>query len=115
MAEKVTVQIVDDLDGSEAAETIVFGWDGRQLVIDLNTKNADKFRKAVEPYVKASRPNQAPQAAAKAAGRSRSARKAAGRADTSDIRAWARENGISVPDRGRLRPDVVASYDEAHA
>ena len=35
-------------------------------------------------------------------------------ASTSVIRAWATGNGYQVADRGRLRPDVVAAYTEAH-
>jgi len=30
-----------------------------------------------------------------------------------EVRAWAREQGMAVPDRGRLRPDVWAAYHEA--
>ena len=29
---------------------------------------------------------------------------------TAEVRAWAREHGIPVPDRGRLRPEVWAAY-----
>jgi hypothetical protein len=60
MAEKVTVELVDDLDGSVADETIRFTWDNRPLVIDLTKKNADKLRKAIDPFVAAARPDEAP-------------------------------------------------------
>jgi len=39
---------------------------------------------------------------------------AAPEASTAEVRAWAREHGIEVPDRGRLRPEVWQSWIEAH-
>jgi ERCC4 domain len=33
---------------------------------------------------------------------------------TKEVRAWARANGISVPDRGNLRPDVWTAWRTAH-
>ncbi|MEV7230797.1 histone-like nucleoid-structuring protein Lsr2 [Polymorphospora sp. NPDC051019] len=33
---------------------------------------------------------------------------------TRQIRAWARLNGINVPDRGRLRPEVIQAWHDAH-
>lgn len=40
---------------------------------------------------------------------------AVGEPDTAEVRAWARERGLSVPDRGRLRPEVWQAWREAHA
>lgn len=31
-----------------------------------------------------------------------------------DVRNWARLNGIEVSDRGRLRPEVIAAWHDAH-
>lgn len=53
VAQKVVVTLFDDIDGSEAAETIAFGLDGKSYEIDLNQANAKKLRKALEPYVEA--------------------------------------------------------------
>jgi hypothetical protein len=33
---------------------------------------------------------------------------------TADVRAWARENGITIADRGRLPRDVLDAYAAAH-
>ena len=33
---------------------------------------------------------------------------------TSEVRAWAREVGITVPDRGLLRPEVWQAWQDAH-
>lgn len=118
MAERVTVELVDDLDGSVADETVHFTWEGKSLVVDLNKKNADKLRKALEPFVAAARPDGTVQAAAprrRAASSSSSGKRpdSSAGAATSVIRAWARENGIEVPDRGRLKPDVVQAWEAA--
>ena len=51
MAQKVNIVLVDDLDGSEAAETVSFGLDGTSYEIDLNDKNARGLRDALASYV----------------------------------------------------------------
>jgi len=33
---------------------------------------------------------------------------------TAEIRAWAREHGHPVPDRGRLRPEIIDAWHTAH-
>ncbi len=118
MAERVTVELVDDLDGSVADETIHFTWEGKALVIDVNKKNGDKLRKAMEPFATAARPDETvPTAASRrrtATGKSPGKRSRSGSgAATSTIRAWARENNIDVPDRGRLKPDVLQAWEAA--
>ena len=45
MAQQVFVSITDDLDGSEADETITFALDGTSYEIDLNEKNAAAIKK----------------------------------------------------------------------
>jgi hypothetical protein len=55
MAQKVQVLLLDDLTGGDADETITFGLDGKTFEIDLNTKNAEKLRKFLKPYVEAGR------------------------------------------------------------
>jgi len=51
MAKNVVVQIVDDIDGGEAAESINFALDGKSYEIDLNAKNAAALRKAFAPFI----------------------------------------------------------------
>ncbi len=117
MAERVTVELVDDLDGSVADKTVHFTWEGKALVIDLNKKNADKLRKAVEAFVAAARPAETVPVPARRrtpSGSSSPKRQHAGAgAAPSVIRAWAKENSIAVPDRGRLKPDVVQAWEAA--
>lgn len=118
MAQKVTIQLVDDLDGSsEADETVVFGLDGTQYEIDLTDKNAAKLRKSLEAFVAAARRT----GGAKARSGSRNGSKAASSGSSSgsgpkpaDVRAWAKENGHDVPERGRIPAEVTEAYAAAN-
>jgi hypothetical protein len=67
MAQTTVVYLSDDLDGSEAEETVKFGLDGKFYEVDLNKKNAAALRKALKPYVDAGR--SAGRQAARAGGR----------------------------------------------
>ncbi|MFJ2006711.1 histone-like nucleoid-structuring protein Lsr2 [Streptomyces chartreusis] len=110
MAQQTIIQLLDDLDGSEASETIVFGLDGKTYEIDLNDKNATKLRKALEPYVdKGRKLNQT------RGGKRAGAGRIAGDSDTAQIRAWAKENGYEVNDRGRVPADIKEAYAKAKA
>ena len=51
MAQKVNVILVDDIDGSDAAETVSFGLDGTQYEIDLNSGHAQELREQLDLYV----------------------------------------------------------------
>lgn len=105
MAQRVTVILEDDLDGSKATETIQFGLDGVAYEIDLNTENASHLREALAPWVGAAR---------RMSGRKNPARTSTRRSDLNEIRAWARENGHEVSDRGRVAQTIVRAYDAAH-
>ena len=108
MAQKVNIVLVDDIDQSDADETVTFGLDGKEYAIDLNTKHARSLRDALAPYVAHGRP---------VSGRSsrRSASKAAASGTApSEIRAWARTNGFDVPERGRVAAEVREAYAAAH-
>jgi hypothetical protein len=109
MAQKVNIVLVDDLDGSEATETVTFGLDGTTYEIDLNDKNAAKLRDALAGYVGHGR---------KVGNGPRRGRKASAAANdgasAKEIRDWARSNGHDVPDRGRVSAEVRAAYAKAH-
>ena len=107
MARNVQVVVSDDLDGSDGAETVSFGFDGFTYEIDLGEKNRAKFEKAFEPYVQAGR----------RISRSRgtgSARTTGPRIDRAAIRVWANENGLNVSERGRISAEVMQKYEAAH-
>ena len=106
MAQRVNVVLVDDLVGSEAAETVSFGLDGVDYEIDLSDAHAAELRSALSTYVSAGR---------KVGGRRRRGQRVAnGGASASDIRKWARDNGWDVPERGRVSAEVREAYAAAH-
>lgn len=114
MAQKVSVQLVDDLDGSEAAETVTFGIDGVNYEIDLSNDNAERLRNSLSPYVGGAR--KVGGARARRGGRSTGrAASSASSVDTNSVREWARANGYQVADRGRIRADVIAAYQSANS
>lgn len=106
MAQKVNIVLIDDIDGSEADETITFSLDGARYVIDLNAKHAQKLRDALAPFIGHAR--------RESGSRGRRSTRSGGASTASLIRAWARENGYDVPDRGRVSADIKAAYDAAH-
>jgi hypothetical protein len=106
MAQRVTVTLEDDLDGGPAEETVRFGVGGAEYEIDLSTTNAAAFRKRLAPFIRHARK----------AGRAmvhRPARTAASRQRSGDIRAWAKDQGIAVSERGRIPASVVEQYQAA--
>ena len=108
MAQKIHIVLEDDLDGSEATETVTFGLDGTSYEIDLNDKNAAKLRDALAGYIGHGRKvGSAPR-------RGRKAAASAGGTSAKEIRDWARSNGYDVPDRGRVSADVRAAYESAN-
>ncbi len=109
MAQKVNIVLVDDLDGSEATETVSFGLDGTTYEIDLNDANAAKLRDALATYVGHGRKV----GAAPRRGRRSAAANGTG-PSAREIRDWARSNGFDVPDRGRVSAEVREAYDKAH-
>ncbi|MEE1756702.1 histone-like nucleoid-structuring protein Lsr2 [Streptomyces sp. SP18CS02] len=110
MAQKVQVLLVDDLDGGEADETVTFALDGKTYEIDLTTANADKLRGLLEPYTKSGRRT----GGRAATGRGKGRVAASGSPDTAKIRAWAKDNGYNVNDRGRVPADIKQAYEDAN-
>ncbi|MFI6943853.1 Lsr2 family protein [Streptomyces sp. NPDC050418] len=110
MAQRVVVTLFDDIDGSEAAETVAFGLDGKSYEIDLNQTNAKKLRKTLAPYLEAGR-KQAGRSAAKAG---RTVKHTAVAADPAAVRAWARSHKMDVPARGRIPKKVYEAFEAAN-
>ncbi len=119
MATITTTSLVDDLDGSEAADTVAFALDGVAYEIDLNEENAEKLRDALAGYVAGARRVDGGRRVgrakvAKAAKPARGSRTAPDREQTAAIREWARANGHEVSERGRLSASVLAAFEAAH-
>jgi hypothetical protein len=112
MAQKVTVTLVDDLDGSEAEETVEFGLDGASYQIDLSEDNAERLREALADYVDHARRSGGRKRANARPTPGRPARPAsADREQNQAIRAWARKQGMKVSDRGRIPSEVIDAYN----
>jgi hypothetical protein len=103
VAQKIQILFIDDLDGSAAEGTVRFGLDGTEYEIDLNAAHAKNMREALARYVNAAR---------RAGGSARkpargSSRRPANGLNTTEVRDWARAQGIEVKDRGRVPADLV--------
>lgn len=109
MAQRVQTLYIDDLDGSEADGTVRFALDGSEYEIDLNTKHADALRKSLARYVEAAR--KSPGVRRSPATRNR--RQSASEVNTTDVRAWAKSQGIEVKDRGRIPAELVVKFKAA--
>ena len=111
MAQKVRVEILDDIDGTTAAQTVQFGLDGVTYEIDLSDENAAALRDELARFIAAGR---------RVGGRK--VRVATGQSTTTStsdrernqqIRAWANANGYEVSERGRLSSEVIAAFEAA--
>ena len=119
MAQQVNVKFVDDLDGSDAAGTVSFAIDGRAYEIDLSDDNAARLRDSLASFVAAGRKSGVSGAAGgrraqKMTASSGSRPQPLDREQTAAIRAWARQNGHEVSDRGRIAKTVVDAFEAAH-
>jgi hypothetical protein len=104
MAQKITVALEDDIDGGPADETVRFGLGGTEYEIDLSKKNANAFRRQLAPFIEhARRAGRGP--------RRQPGRTASSRERSADIRVWAKDQGITVSDRGRISASVAEQYD----
>ncbi|HEY1569727.1 MAG TPA: Lsr2 family protein [Pseudonocardiaceae bacterium] len=112
MAQKVTVQLVDDLDGSVAEETVEFGLDGVAYQIDLSSVNAEKIRAMLSDYVSHARRSGARRRSSGNVVRGRSA--VVDREQNQAIREWARKRGLKVSERGRISAEVLDAYHQAN-
>jgi hypothetical protein len=110
VAQKVQVLLVDDLDGGEADETVTFALDGKTYEIDLTTANADKLRGLLDAYVKGGRRT----GGRASGGRGKARVVTGGSQDTAQVRAWAKENGFEVNDRGRVPASIREAYEKAN-
>jgi Lsr2 len=111
VAQKIQTLFIDDLDGSAAEGTVRFGLDGTEYEIDLNGEHAKELREALARYVGAAR-----RASGVARRPLRAGRRApAGGLNTSEVREWAKAQGIEVKDRGRVPAELVVKFKAATA
>jgi len=113
MAQKVQVILVDDVDGGEAEETVSFALDGVSYEIDVSADNAEALREAIAPWIGHAR-RIGGRASSRRAASAKSRNGASVKPDLGQVRAWARDNGYQVSDRGRVSSEVLAAYENAH-
>jgi len=115
--EEVTVSLIDDFDGTEAAETVKFALDGKTYEIDLSKSNANELRRTLRPYVDRARGARRITGVRRAKGGSPSgsvSRRSEGY-DRTEVRAWAKANRIKVAPRGRISNEIVEKWRKATA
>ena len=107
MAKTTITQVTDDIDGSKDAHEVLFAFDGTEYTVDLGKKNRTALQKALQPYI---------DAGTKVSKRTPSSRRSSSssRKDFSAIRAWARENGHEVSERGRIPKAIIEAYEISH-
>ena len=110
MAQKVQTLFIDDIDGSDADGTVRFSLHGTDYEIDLNTEHAQALRDALAHYISAAR---------RVSGARRPVRSGRGApvngVNTTEIREWAKAQGIEVKDRGRVPAELVVKFKAATA
>lgn len=100
------VNLTDDLDGSKAERTYAFEWAGSTYEIDLSRRNGAAFEKALRPYLDAARRVRSTQRR-----HTRTTHNTAN--NPTDVRAWAKQNGFEIGDRGRIPATVLNAYRAA--
>lgn len=112
MAKKVTVELVDDIDETPIEDgnggTVSFAFEGKTYEIDLTDANTDKLREALAPFINAGRAVSNSAAPARA-----SRRRSSSGVDLAAVRSWAKSNGFSVSERGRVPKTVMEAYAAA--
>jgi len=111
VAQQTILELVDDLDGGQADETVAFALDGVEFSIDLSAANAAQLRDTLAQYVGHARRT----GGRRARGAVATNGSAEGKPDTHAVREWARSQGEAVADRGRVPQALVMRFQEAHS
>lgn len=110
MVQKYVVELLDDIDGTQATDTITFALDGISYAIDLSDTNKEKLRDAFDLYLSAARKADT----GFRSSRSRTTKSTSSRRDLGAIREWANASGHQVSTRGRIAATVIEAYEAAH-
>ena len=110
MAQKIQTLFIDDLDGSDAEGTVRFALDGAQYEIDLNAEHAKELREAVARYAGAARRVGSVAKQPARGGR----RGSVSGLNTTEVREWAKAQGIDVKERGRVPAELVVKFKAAN-
>lgn len=116
MTQRTQVLLIDDIDGSEATQTVTFAFQGISYEIDLNDDHAHALEESFSDWIASSRRVPASgraKARSSAASRGGTRGSSSGR-DLNDVRSWLRAQGRQVADRGRISQSLLEEYDRAH-
>lgn len=94
---KYEVILTDDIDGTQANETVKFAYRGKAYEIDLNQDNMKKFDDCMRSFVS----------------HARSTGSADEDSPTTNIRTWAKSRGLKVGTRGRIPANILREYYQA--
>ena len=109
MAQKIQTLLIDDLDSSQADGTVRFGLDGTDYEIDLNAEHTQQLRDALARYVGAARRTSGSTRRPSRTGRTPQANGL----NTTEVREWAKAQGIDVKDRGRIPAELIVKFKAA--
>ena len=105
MVTRTVTELLDDMTGQAADETVSFGLDGVEYEIDMTKKNAAALRKALGPWQDHAR---------RVGGRKTPVMQhVASGVDNRAVRAWAASNGIEMSERGRIPAHIIEQYRAA--
>ncbi len=117
--QRTIVQLIDDLDGSEATQTIDFSFNGKAYKLDLNDANAAEFEEVLAPYMAVAQSGAVHGGTRPTLGgrrpRAHNADGADRDYDPKEVRAWAQANNVEVSSRGRVSANVVEQFRAANA
>lgn len=124
MAKDTKTVLTCDIDGTEAQETVRFGLDGLEYEMELCPDHLEEFNSGFGRYasigrrvggpVRRRRAQRAVATPAAAAPSRRRRSRGAGKPNLQEVREWARGQGHTVSDRGRIPRAVLEAYDQAH-
>ncbi len=116
MAKRIVTRLLDDLDGTDADETLTFALDGIAYSIDLNSANGKKVRDFLDPYIQAGTRLGRVGAGAQLQKHRASVESVASivqvREENAAIRRWALANGYSVRDRGAIPMSIREAFEK---
>lgn len=114
MAKQTIINLVDDLDGTKAEDTVSFALDGVLYSIDLSLKNAKRLREFLSEYADAGERVGRVGSPAQLTRAKQPQSVVQRRDESASVRRWAADNGFEVSERGRIPVSVIEAYTEAH-
>ena len=113
MAKQTVITMTDDIDGSDATQTVEFSYRGKSYSIDLNDSNASEFDDALAPYISAAEPTGGARSSRSSREATAPRQRASSDVDPKAVRAWAEAHGVTISPRGRIKADVLEQYRAA--